>query len=176
MHTRTISVLEFGVLISSWVCLEQISHFVYLYLKEGQPLDIFIPTGAAGNLAAGLVASLMGVPIKLFPATNANDNVHAFLNKGHLRMGGKVLLTPANAMDIRFPYNLERIIYFLSNSAESTADFMKTCESSADNIAVIGPGLMQRIQEIIPESRSISNQEIREAVLNCWNTNGYMVI
>lgn len=80
----------------------QIAHFVYLYIHEGgEALDIFLPTGAAGNLVSGVICNLMGFPIKFFPATNENDNVHAFLNKGQLRLGGTIISTPANAMDIR---------------------------------------------------------------------------
>jgi len=108
----------------SWTrVMIQIAHYVYFYLREGNEIDVFVPTGAAGNITAGIIARLMGVPINLFCATNVNDNVEMFFESGVYQMGGNVFQTPANAMDIRYPYNVERILYLFTD-ARSTADLV----------------------------------------------------
>lgn len=119
----------------------------------------------------------MGIPIKLFVATNENDNVHALLNKATFSLGGKVIPTPANAMDIRYPYNLERLIYFCSNSPEVTANYMQIAEGidSQKNIAVIDPSLLDKITNTIPECRKVRTQDIYETINWYWRNTRQMV-
>lgn len=145
-------------------------------MQEGEELDIFVPTGAAGNACSGVIASLMGIPVKLFVATNENENVEAFLNKGILRIGGDVITTPANAMDIGSPYNLERIIYLFSESTELTASYMTECESCSDATVKISDELLIKIRTVVQGSKKVHAEDIYETMRSIWRLNKYMVI
>lgn len=69
-----------------------------------------VPSGNFGNIAAGLLAYRMGLPVKQFiAATNANDTVPRFLDAGVYEPRASVQ-TYANAMDVGAPSNWVRIM------------------------------------------------------------------
>ncbi len=73
------------------------------------PLMMSVPSGNFGNLAAGLLAQAMGLPIHRFvAATNANDVVPEYLTTGTYTPRPSVR-THSSAMDVGTPSNLERI-------------------------------------------------------------------
>jgi len=147
-----------------------------LYIQEGKDLDIFVPTGAVGNGSSAILASLMGVPLKLFISTNENDNVEAFFNKGLLRFGGPVKTTPANAMDIGFAYNLERILYFMSNfDCELTRELMEFATQSSTSEATIPILISTKIEQIVGKCKKIPTDQIYSTIKSCWQKNHYMV-
>lgn len=84
--------------------------FVYKMLaKRKKPLVVSVPSGNFGNIAAGLLASAMGLPIaKWMAATNINDTIPRFLNTG-IWKEQKTLPTLSNAMDVSVPSNFVRI-------------------------------------------------------------------
>eukprot|EP00750_Incisomonas_marina_P008463 INCI15483.1.p1 GENE.INCI15483.1~~INCI15483.1.p1 ORF type:complete len:242 (-),score=34.19 INCI15483.1:1009-1734(-) len=50
-----------------------------------QPALFAVPCGAAGNLASGLLAAQLGLPLKFIAATNSNDALHRVLSGNMLR-------------------------------------------------------------------------------------------
>ena len=84
----------------------------YARLKsEGKTEVIFsVPSGNFGNIAAGLLAWKMGLPVKQFlAATNVNDTVPVFLKTGEFKPKASVQ-TFSNAMDVGDPSNWTRIM------------------------------------------------------------------
>jgi threonine synthase len=79
-------------------------------LKEGKSRVVFsVPSGNFGNIAAGLLAWKMGLPVEQFiAATNANDAVPEFLKTGVYQPKPSVQ-TISNAMDVGNPSNWVRI-------------------------------------------------------------------
>jgi threonine synthase len=77
---------------------------------EQQDKTVFsIPSGNFGNLTAGIMAKLLGLPIKRFvAATNSNDTVPRFLSTGKWEPNATVA-TMSNAMDVSQPNNWPRI-------------------------------------------------------------------
>jgi len=92
--------------------LPQIAYHVHAWVLAGEgkgPLFISVPSGNFGNLAAGLLAREMGLPVDRYvAATNANDVVPAYLRSG-LYTPRPSLRTLSSAMDVGAPSNLERI-------------------------------------------------------------------
>jgi threonine synthase len=80
-------------------------------LREGKKEVVFsVPSGNFGNIAAGMLAYKMGLPVKRFiAATNANDTVPRFLETGIYETRPSVQ-TFANAMDVGAPSNWVRIM------------------------------------------------------------------
>ncbi|MSQ83869.1 MAG: threonine synthase [Myxococcales bacterium] len=74
-----------------------------------QPPVVAVPCGNFGNLAAGLYAKRLGLPIgKFVVATNRNSTVPDFLTTGIWQPRPSVA-TPSNAMDVGAPNNWPRI-------------------------------------------------------------------
>jgi len=80
-------------------------------LRKGRRKMVFsVPSGNFGNIAAGLLAYKMGLPVHQFiAATNVNDTVPRFLSTGVYEARPSVQ-TYANAMDVGAPSNWVRIM------------------------------------------------------------------
>ncbi|KXI29572.1 threonine synthase [Paraglaciecola hydrolytica] len=77
--------------------------------KEREDLVISVPSGNFGNLTAGMIAKVMGLPIKHFiAATNLNDTVPRYLKTGEWAPKATIA-TLSNAMDVSQPNNWPRI-------------------------------------------------------------------
>ena len=86
---------------------------------------VVVPSGNYGNLAAGMFAKRMGLPIKGFvAASNANDVVPEYLESGEYRPRPSVR-TVANAMDVGDPSNFERMLWLCNDSYDSMCDEIK---------------------------------------------------
>lgn len=71
---------------------------------------ICVPSGNFGNLAAGILAHISGLPCgKFIAACNANDVVPNFLESGSYAVKSSVA-TLSNAMDVANPSNFVRIL------------------------------------------------------------------
>lgn len=85
----------------------------------GERPTIVVPSGNYGNLAAGMLAQRMGLPVGRFvAASNANDVVPEFLQTGIYRPRPSVA-TPASAMDVGAPSNFERMVWLCGGSEEA---------------------------------------------------------
>ena len=92
--------------------IPQSFYYFYAYAQMKRMTDqlvICVPSGNFGNLAAGLMAWKMGLPIRRFiAAKNRNDVFYQYLQTGgyHPRPS---IATIANAMDVGAPSNFARI-------------------------------------------------------------------
>lgn len=94
--------------------IPQAFYYFYAYAqlqRKGIEDVIFsIPSGNFGNIAAGLLAYKMGLPVKQFlAATNINDTVPSFLKTG-IYLAKASVQTWSNAMDVGNPSNWVRIM------------------------------------------------------------------
>lgn len=97
-------------------------HYFYGYLQVvdtvGEEINMAVPSGGFGNLCAGGIARKMGLPIKTFVVSNnKNANLHRIFSQG---MSSKedIHETVSNAMDILFPYNFWRFLYFCLDNVD----------------------------------------------------------
>ena len=83
-----------------------------------QKVDFAVPSGNFGNICAGHIARMMGLPIgQLVCATNENDVLDEFFKTGIYRPRGSANTyhTSSPSMDISKASNFERFIYDLLN-------------------------------------------------------------
>ena len=82
--------------------------------KEQQAQSVFaIPSGNFGNLTAGVIAKVLGLPIKRFvAATNENDTVPRYLETGEWTPK-ETVATLSNAMDVSRPNNWPRVEFMI---------------------------------------------------------------
>ena len=88
-------------------------------------LTFAVPSGNFGNLAAGVLARQMGLPVTYFiAATNLNKIVPAYLESGTYTPAPSVS-TIANAMDVGSPNNFPRIQEMFSNEYSALKEAIK---------------------------------------------------
>ncbi len=97
--------------IARW--LPQQFYYFYAYQqwadKNNAPV-VCVPSGNFGNICAGVIAHLSGLPVKHFvAAVNANDSVFKYLQTGNYKIQ-QAISTLSNAMDVGNPSNFIRIL------------------------------------------------------------------
>ena len=109
----------------------------------GDKIDVCVPTGNFGNIFAGYIAKLMGLPVEKFIcASNVNNVLTDFLKTGVYDKNRDFHATISPSMDILISSNLERLLYVTLGS-EKTAKYMAKLaaegryELESDEIALI---------------------------------------
>ncbi|HZX28107.1 MAG TPA: threonine synthase [Telluria sp.] len=98
----------------------QVVYYFRGYLKattsNDQKVSFTVPSGNFGNICAGHIARMMGLPIdKLVVATNENDVLDEFFRTGvyRVRKSAETFHTSSPSMDISKASNFERFVYDL---------------------------------------------------------------
>ncbi|MDY0964248.1 threonine synthase [Massilia sp. CFBP9026] len=84
--------------------------------SNDQKVSFTVPSGNFGNICAGHIARMMGLPIdKLVAATNENDVLDEFFRTGvyRVRKPAETFHTSSPSMDISKASNFERFVYEL---------------------------------------------------------------
>ena len=84
--------------------------------SNDQKVSFTVPSGNFGNICAGHIARMMGLPIdKLVAATNENDVLDEFFRTGvyRVRKSAETYHTSSPSMDISKASNFERFVYDL---------------------------------------------------------------
>lgn len=98
----------------------QVAYYVYAYaqmlnngeIKDGEKINVVVPTGNFGNILAAYYAKNMGVGIdKLICASNKNKVLYDFFTTGCYDRNRDFYVTTSPSMDILISSNLERLIY-----------------------------------------------------------------
>ncbi|MEZ5346344.1 MAG: threonine synthase [Pyrinomonadaceae bacterium] len=127
--------------------------FYYFYAlqqwNEDEPPVICVPSGNFGNICAGILAHISGLPAKkLIAATNSNDVIPRYIQSGKLEPKRSVS-TLSNAMDVGDPSNFVRILEIFER------DFgqLKT----------------------VLDSKSVSDGETAETIRSVYKETGYLL-
>ncbi|XP_027716978.1 threonine synthase-like 2 [Vombatus ursinus] len=161
--------------------LVQMAHYFFAYFQCAPSMDIYplptvevvVPTGAAGNLAAGCIAQEMGLPIRLATVVNHNDIIHRTVQQGDFSLSGTTSPTLASAMDIQVPYNMERIFWLLSGSDSKLVKALMEQFERTKKLRV-PKDLHAKISERI-SSQSASDDDIIHTMRRCWEENRYLL-
>jgi len=114
--------------------LAQVVYYFAGYLQattsNSQKVSFTVPSGNFGNICAGHVARMMGLPIDtLVVATNENDVLDEFFKTGVYRVRGSADTheTSSPSMDISKASNFERFVFdLLGRDADVTRDLFAT--------------------------------------------------
>lgn len=98
-----------------------------------QKVSFTVPSGNFGNICAGHIARMMGLPIhKLVVATNENDVLDEFFRTGvyRVRKSAETYHTSSPSMDISKASNFERFVYDLvGQDSERTAALFRKVDT-----------------------------------------------
>ena len=113
----------------------QVVYYVYAYvnlykngeIKDGEKINVTVPTGNFGNILAAYYAKNMGLPIdKLICASNENKVLYDFFSTGNYDRNRDFILTSSPSMDILISSNLERLIYRIAGeNADKNREMME---------------------------------------------------
>jgi threonine synthase len=99
-----------------------------------QKVSFTVPSGNFGNVCAGHIARMMGLPIeRLVVAPNENDVLDEFFRTGvyRARKSAETLHTSSPSMDISKASNFERFVFdLLSQDGKRTAALFKQVEET----------------------------------------------
>jgi len=99
--------------------LPQSLYYVFAYQKLkilNKELIFSVPSGNFGNICAGMVAHMMGMPVKQFiAAVNSNTTIPRFMRTGVYAPAATVP-TISNAMDVSDPSNFVRVLQLFENN------------------------------------------------------------
>ena len=113
----------------------QIAYYIWAYaqlmergeIADGEKINFVVPTGNFGNILAAYYAKKMGLPIaKLICASNKNNVLTDFFNKGEYSLKREFHKTMSPSMDILISSNLERLLFELvGRDANAVGDMMR---------------------------------------------------
>jgi threonine synthase len=115
--------------------------------REGQEVNIVVPTGNFGNILAAYYAKKMGLPVhKFICASNSNNVLTEFLNTGIYNRNRHFYTTISPSMDILVSSNLERLLYDLTDGdSAKVSGWMK--ELSENGKYQVDSEILDRIRE-----------------------------
>jgi len=117
-------------------------------IKMGDKVNFCVPTGNFGDILAGYLAHLSGLPVgRLICASNANNVLTDFLNTGEYDRKRPFMVTTSPSMDILVSSNLERLLYLAQDcDGEKTAALMSALQK--DGKYAMPGDAMNRIREM----------------------------
>jgi len=96
------------------------------FVNFGDKINFTVPTGNFGDILAGYYAKEMGLPVdRLICASNDNKVLYDFFKTGTYNINREFLVTASPSMDILISSNLERLLYHISGSCETTKNLME---------------------------------------------------
>ena len=111
----------------------------------GDKVNFSVPTGNFGDILAGYLAKLLGLPVgRLLCASNANNVLTDFIQTGTYDKRRPLLKTTSPSMDILVSSNLERLLYLLSGDTELVAGLMK--QLNTEGTYTVPEEMLQKIQ------------------------------
>ena len=140
-------------------------------IKYGDELDITVPTGNFGNILAAYIAKRMGLPLgKLVCASNKNDILTDFINKGVYDKRREFFTTVSPSMDILISSNLERLLWFVLG-AEKTKECME--KLSRDGVYSLDENAMSAIRADFA-GFACSEEETKQTIKYLFDEFGYL--
>ena len=159
----------------------QVVYYVYAYtrllanneIKNGDRINVVVPTGNFGNILAAYYAKNMGLPIaKLICASNENKVLFDFFKTGTYDRNRKFVLTSSPSMDILISSNLERLIYRIAgDDANANKELMDSLKK--DGRYTITDDMRAKLEDFY--GNYASEAETAEAIKSIYYNTGYVI-
>ncbi len=117
--------------VARWLPQQFYYFFAYKqWAQKNSPPVIAVPSGNFGNICAGILAHVSGLPVKHFiAACNANDIVPSFMQTEKYEPK-KAVATISNAMDVGNPSNFIRILEIFQHHFANLKNVVSSCSIS----------------------------------------------
>ena len=159
----------------------QVVYYVYAYtrllanneIKNGDRINVVVPTGNFGNILAAYYAKNMGLPIaKLICASNENKVLFDFFKTGTYDRNREFVLTSSPSMDILISSNLERLIYRIAgDDANINKELMDSLKK--DGRYTITDDMKAKLDDFY--GNYASEAETAEVIKSIYYNTGYVI-
>ena len=142
-------------------------------IRLGDEVNFSVPTGNFGDILAGYLAKLLGLPVgKLICASNANNVLPDFIRTGKYDRVRPLHKTLSPSMDILVSSNLERLLYLMSgNDTALVADLMNKLNSEGSY--TVPESLQEAIQADF-WAGCCGDAEAQAAIKSVWENHHYL--
>jgi threonine synthase len=143
-----------------------------------QQVSFCVPSGNFGNICAGHIARLMGLPIRrLVLATNENDVLHEFFRSGiyRPRSAAETQVTSSPSMDISKASNFERFVFDLVGRDAAAVRELWQQLASDGMFDLRGTPYWQRIDDFGFASGRSSHGERIATIAAVWERYGVLI-
>jgi len=119
--------------VARWLPQQFYYFFAYQQWKDKNNAPVMcVPSGNFGNICAGILAYVSGLPVKHFiAACNANDVVPKYLENG-VYFSQQAVATLSNAMDVGNPSNFIRILELFQHEFPAVKNALTSYSISDD--------------------------------------------
>ena len=123
--------------VARWLPQQFYYFFAYQQWKEKNLPVVSVPSGNFGNICAGILAHLSGLPVQHFiAACNANNVVPEYL-KTENYLPKPSITTLSNAMDVGNPSNFVRILELFDQKFNSLRNIMSSYSISDEETKIV---------------------------------------
>ena len=143
-------------------------------IKCGDEVNFIVPTGNFGDILAGYLAYMLGLPIhKLICASNKNNVLTDFIHTGVYDAKRPFYNTMSPSMDILISSNLERLLFLLSDGDDAyVSSLMK--QLNEEGRYEINDELKKRIDERFAAYWTDEN-DCSEAIRNMYEQDHILI-
>ena len=150
--------------------MAQIVYYGYISLRFADGCCFSVPTGNFGNVFAAFIAKKMGFPVdRLIVATNENDILHRFFDRGDYSRG-ETHFTLSPAMDIQVASNFERYLYYLTDCDSARVGRFMAEFANLGKVSMEGPLTDESFCSV-----TVKNAEMLDALRTVKQNLGYLL-
>ena len=159
----------------------QIVYYAYAYgrllksgeIKDGEKVNVVVPTGNFGNILAAYYAKNMGIPIgRLICASNENRVLFDFFETGIYNRNRDFILTTSPSMDILISSNLERLIYRMAGDDVKTNQELMRALSEQGSYEITSE-MRNRMQDFI--GGYATQEDTAKEIARLYQETGYVL-
>lgn len=152
--------------VARWLPQQLYYFLAYQQWEEKQAPVICVPSGNFGNICAGILAHLSGLPVSHFiAACNANDVVPHYMESGDFHPKPSVA-TISNAMDVGNPSNFIRIIELFNQQFDSIKNKMSSISVSDDITSITIKEVYQKYDYILDPHGAVAFYALQQYLKN----------
>ena len=142
-------------------------------IKNGDAINVVVPTGNFGNILACYYAKRMGLPVnKLICASNKNRVLTDFFETGVYDCNRPFFTTTSPSMDILVSSNLERLLYHLcGENSEEIAELMSSLK--IDKKYAVSDVVRAAVQDQFVGGCADDTQ-VAETIAHLFDCSGYL--
>jgi threonine synthase len=146
--------------------------------SNDQQVSFTVPSGNFGNVCAGHVARMMGLPIRhLVVATNENDVLDEFFRTGtyRVRSGAETHETSSPSMDISKASNFERFVFDLLDRDDARTRDLFGSRMASEGGFTLTAGEFARIADFGFQSGRSTHADRLATIRSTWEHHGTVV-
>jgi threonine synthase len=161
--------------VARWLPQQFYYFYAYQQWKEEQPPVISVPSGNFGNICAGLLAHVSGLPVQHFiAACNANDIASHYLQTGELKPKESTP-TISNAMDVGNPSNFVRILNLFNYEYLSLKNVMSSYSISDSETIVTMKEVKEKYNYLLDPHGAIGYLSLQRYLAKQENEKGFFL-